>query len=96
MCVCVCVCSLLWLRNVFKAHGVFLKQHSNKLMPSLRALAKALMSQHTDLAKICDSNQYLLDFFADAPQRAVEIPRLIIRFSFTLMCELAIIVRKHE
>ncbi|XP_031488518.1 periodic tryptophan protein 2 [Nymphaea colorata] len=53
---------LRWCQELCKAHGNSIQQNSRTLLPSLRSLQKAITRLHQDLADMCSSNGYLLQY----------------------------------
>eukprot|EP00743_Colponemidia_sp_Colp-15_P006217 GILK01006687.1.p1 GENE.GILK01006687.1~~GILK01006687.1.p1 ORF type:complete len:888 (+),score=130.49 GILK01006687.1:52-2715(+) len=61
--------NMLWCLSLFNHHGRYLKDNSSKCITTFRALQKALTKQHTDLAKLCDENQYSLEYLCSVGQK---------------------------
>lgn len=53
---------LTWTRAVLRAHGTELRQQSSEFLSTFRSLQKALSIHLHDLSKLCNDNQYTLDF----------------------------------
>lgn len=53
---------MLWVEALLRQHGESLKERSASVMATLRALLKSMTLRHTELAKVCDHNKYLLRY----------------------------------
>ncbi|CAN7995425.1 unnamed protein product [Ixodes hexagonus] len=51
-----------WIVTLLRQHGEVLKERSGKVMATLRTLLKNVTLRHTELAKVCDHNKYLLRY----------------------------------
>ncbi|KAK7503863.1 hypothetical protein BaRGS_00004986, partial [Batillaria attramentaria] len=51
-----------WVRALLTSHGPALKKRSQAVMATLRTLQKNLTRKHEDIGKLCDHNQYSLQF----------------------------------
>lgn len=55
---------LLWAQTLLTVHGRYLRSRGTKLLPSFRALQKTATAQYTDISKICEENQYMLEYLS--------------------------------
>lgn len=51
-----------WLHRLLYVHGPALKLRAQSVMPTLTTVQKNLTKKHQDLAKICDTNKYSIQF----------------------------------
>lgn len=56
---------LIWVREVFKNHGRFIKDNRASFIPVLRSLQKATLNHFNDLSKICDDNLYTMQYLVE-------------------------------
>ncbi|KAI8359118.1 WD40-repeat-containing domain protein [Choanephora cucurbitarum] len=53
---------LMWVTHVMTAHGRYLRDHRGQFQPVFRALHKGVNRVRDDIASLCDSNQYTLQY----------------------------------
>lgn len=53
---------LRWALGILQAHGRALSERSSVMIPSLRAVQKAVAAHSDALGRICDGNTYMLEF----------------------------------
>lgn len=54
---------LRWLLCIIMIHGKYIKKSGPLCISSCRALLRVLLNIHKDLSYVCDTNQYLLQYF---------------------------------
>ncbi|KAL2653450.1 hypothetical protein R1flu_021578 [Riccia fluitans] len=58
---------LEWCQEICMAHGRTILTKNKELLHLLRSLQKSLTRMHEDLASVCSTNQYLLQYVCSAP-----------------------------
>ncbi|CAM6092951.1 unnamed protein product [Calypogeia fissa] len=64
---------LEWCQEICVAHGRSILTRNKELLPGLRALQKSLTRMHEDLASVCSTNHYLLQYLCSAPAQEWEV-----------------------
>ncbi|KAH9090244.1 hypothetical protein LEN26_018928 [Aphanomyces euteiches] len=59
---------LTWSLAILNAHGPIIEAHSVEFLSTLRALQKSLVIHFNDLSRVCNDNQYTLDYLRNLNQ----------------------------
>ncbi|RHY31289.1 hypothetical protein DYB32_003624 [Aphanomyces invadans] len=59
---------LTWSLAILNAHGPIIDAHSVEFLSTLRALQKSLVTHFNDLSRVCNDNQYTLDYLRNLSQ----------------------------
>ncbi|KAJ1930734.1 U3 snoRNP protein [Tieghemiomyces parasiticus] len=63
---------LLWVAQLMKHHGDFIRRQSNRLQPTLRNIQKVLSRMQVELAKVCTENVHTIRYLKSLSRRALE------------------------
>ncbi|MCJ1312547.1 hypothetical protein MMC25_006221 [Agyrium rufum] len=61
--------NLLWTESLFSQHGQYLRDSSALFEAELRAVQKAITRVQSDLSRLADDNQYVLDYYLSQASR---------------------------
>ncbi|KDO23505.1 hypothetical protein SPRG_11427 [Saprolegnia parasitica CBS 223.65] len=59
---------LSWSLAILNAHGPMLQAHSVEFLSTLRALQKSIVIHFSELSRVCNDNQYTLDYLRNLNQ----------------------------
>ena len=63
---------LKWAKSIMLQHGMYIKSHSQELMPVLNLFVKNITRRSEDLAKVCENNKFSLNYLLTIGVKADE------------------------